>query len=93
MYFSTEYFVPGWYCWEKDSFCIKKLEKIHEKGILLKGNVSGFLPFETSAPLYPLARFVNLVQDERERTKENSPRVEFVRLNQLCSEGERKIRR
>lgn len=54
----------GWYSWEKGSFYIKKLEKILEKGILSKGNVSGFLSFEASAPLYPLARFVNLVQDE-----------------------------
>lgn len=67
VFFNIEYFVG-----KKTSFYIKKLEKIHEKGILLKGNVSGFLSFETSARLYPLAHFVNLVQDEWEDKRELS---------------------
>lgn len=72
VFFNIEYFVRGWYCWEKDSFYIKKLEKILEKGILSKSNLSGLLSFEASAPLYPLARFVNLVQDEWENKRELS---------------------
>ena len=72
VFFNIEYFVRGWYSCEKGSFYIKKLEKILEKGILSKGNVSGFMSFEASAPLYPLARFVSLVQDEWENKRELS---------------------
>ena len=47
-------------------FLYQETIKDSRKGILLKGNVIGFLSFETSARLYPLAHFVNLVQDEWE---------------------------
>lgn len=93
VFFNIEYFVPGWYCWEKDKFLYQETRKDSRKGNSFKGQCEWLFVFWNISAVIPTRSLCQFSTGWMRGQKRTLLELNLWELNQLCSERGRKIRR